>query len=334
MKQIYLVNKSKAVLGLFSGVKSRITLTQPLFKHYCVLTVALMLLLGGFSTRAWGATLTAQVGVGSGKGTAYVAIIDGYGVNQGSTSSTSRSLAEISFGMSTIRWAKSKYTASPDEGYTFSAWYTNEACTQGQQSGSGSSYTYETSTSKNKARTDKYYAKFTPKQYDVTLKANGGSGSDQTIRVTFDAAMPTALKTDGAIVKPTRDGYTFAGYYDAQTNGTKYYKADLTSAKNWDKDQTGTINLYAHWTANKYNVVFNGNGSNGGSMSKQEFTYGAASTALTANGFTRVYTVSYNANGGTTATTTTANTTATYTFDHWNTQANNGGTNYANQAPV
>lgn len=54
MKQIYLVNKSKAVLGLFSGVKSRITLTQPLFKHYCVLTVALMLLLGGFSTRVWG----------------------------------------------------------------------------------------------------------------------------------------------------------------------------------------------------------------------------------------------------------------------------------------
>ena len=55
MKQIYLVNKSKAVLGLFSGVKSRITLTQPLFKHYCVLTVALMLLLGGFSTRVLGA---------------------------------------------------------------------------------------------------------------------------------------------------------------------------------------------------------------------------------------------------------------------------------------
>ena len=58
MKQIYLVNKSKAALGLFSGVKSRITLTQPLFKHYCVLTVALMLLLGGFSTRAWGNTIS------------------------------------------------------------------------------------------------------------------------------------------------------------------------------------------------------------------------------------------------------------------------------------
>ena len=71
MKQIYLVNKSKAVLGLFSGVKSRITLTQPLFKHYCVLTVALMLLLGGFSTRVWGANCTYTATFGDVSKTAY-----------------------------------------------------------------------------------------------------------------------------------------------------------------------------------------------------------------------------------------------------------------------
>ena len=77
MKQIYLVNKSKAVLGLFSGVKSRITLTQPLFKHYCVLTVALMLLLGGFSTRVLGAwTNPASGNAASGSGTTWYAVKD------------------------------------------------------------------------------------------------------------------------------------------------------------------------------------------------------------------------------------------------------------------
>ena len=48
MKQIYLVNKSKAVLGLFSGVKSRITPSLPL------LSLLLMLTVGGWNNVAWG----------------------------------------------------------------------------------------------------------------------------------------------------------------------------------------------------------------------------------------------------------------------------------------
>jgi len=46
---------------------------------------------------------------------------------------------------------------------------------------------------------------------------------------------------------PTRTGYAFQGYYD-QTggNGTRYYQANMTSARNWDK--TANATLYAYWT--------------------------------------------------------------------------------------
>jgi uncharacterized repeat protein (TIGR02543 family) len=44
---------------------------------------------------------------------------------------------------------------------------------------------------------------------------------------------------------PTREGHTFNGYFDATSGGTKYYNADCTSAKNWDKTSDAT--LYAQW---------------------------------------------------------------------------------------
>jgi len=64
-----------------------------------------------------------------------------------------------------------------------------------------------------------------------------------------------------------------------------------------------------------YSVSFNGNGATGGSMSNQSFTFGTAQN-LTANGYTRAYTVTYDAKGGT-VNTTAANTTATATFNGW-----------------
>ena len=46
-----------------------------------------------------------------------------------------------------------------------------------------------------------------------------------------------------AITVPKKEGYIFNGYYDA--NDVKYYNADGTSAKNWDK--YGDATLYAKW---------------------------------------------------------------------------------------
>ena len=100
-----------------------------------------------------------------------------------------------------------------------------------------------------KAENTTLYAKWKANQYDVTLNANGGS-SDQTVQATYGAAMPTTLKAGGAIATPVRTNYTFVGYFDAQTGGTKYYNADLTSARTWNYASNKT--LYAHWEATYY----------------------------------------------------------------------------------
>lgn len=83
----------------------------------------------------------------------------------------------------------------------------------------------------------------------VTLNKNGGSGGTDSVSATKGSAMPTLVSA------PTRTGYTFAGYYDDASAGTQYYTANRASARNWDKDGT-TATLYAHWTANQYNINY------------------------------------------------------------------------------
>ena len=115
-----------------------------------------------------------------------------------------------------------------------------------------------------------------PIQYTVTLNKQSGEGGTPSVTATYADAMPT-------ITPPTRTGYTFNGYFDATSGGTKYYNANGSSAKNWDK--TTATTLYAQWTANKYNVKFNANGGIG-TMDSQSFTYDVEQ-ALTANSFSR-----------------------------------------------
>ena len=92
-----------------------------------------------------------------------------------------------------------------------------------------------------------YTAKWTANTYDVTLNPQSGSGGTTSVTATYGSAMP-------AITKPTRTGYTFNGYYDATSGGTQYYKADGSSAKNWDK--TSNTTLYAQWTLNQYTLTY------------------------------------------------------------------------------
>lgn len=77
-----------------------------------------------------------------------------------------------------------------------------------------------------------------------------------------------------------------------------------------------------------YSVRFNGNGNTGGSMSNQAFVYGTAQN-LTANAFTRSYSVKYDEAGGSAVSDAVAN----YTFAGWATSAG-GDVVYANQASV
>ena len=71
------------------------------------------------------------------------------------------------------------------------------------------------------------------------------------------------------------------------------------------------INLYAVWTANMYYVVFDGNGSTSGSMSKQTLVFDEAKI-LNANAYVR----------------------SGYNFNGWNTAADGSGTAYIDKAVV
>ena len=92
-------------------------------------------------------------------------------------------------------------------------------------------------------------ASWTANRYKVSLVPLDNA-TPTVITVTYGSAMPT-------VTKPTRTGYSFGGYFTAQNGvGTKYYNADMTSAKLWDLETDTT--LYAKWTANIYTVKLNG----------------------------------------------------------------------------
>lgn len=77
-----------------------------------------------------------------------------------------------------------------------------------------------------------YYAAFYNVQYNLTFHANGG---------TLSGTVPNKTASDGtmpSVADPTRDGYTFKGWYTAASGGTQ-----VTASTKFTQD---TI-LYAHW---------------------------------------------------------------------------------------
>ena len=93
------------------------------------------------------------------------------------------------------------------------------------------------------------YAKWIPNTYTVILDHNDGTGVTEQITVAYEQDMPE-------ISLPTRSGYEFDGYWDNSTNGQgkQYYKANGSSATEWDKTEGSTI--YAHWAPKTYIVTF------------------------------------------------------------------------------
>lgn len=123
-------------------------------------------------------------------------------------------------------------------GYTFGGYYT-------EQNGGGTQYYNAAGAATRKwdiASNTTLYA-FWGKQYNVTLNANSGTGGPTSVTASYGMDMPAITSL------PTYQGYTFAGYYDSASGGTKYYNANGTSAHKWDKT-TDSPTLYAHWTAN------------------------------------------------------------------------------------
>ncbi|HIW75296.1 MULTISPECIES: leucine-rich repeat protein [Gordonibacter] len=153
----------------------------------------------------------------------------------------------------TIETADFTLTNPTKSGYTFAGW-TGTGLTGAQKS---------VTIAQGSTGDRSYTATWTVNKYQITFDKDGGTGGSGNVEATFGAAMPQ-------IQLPSKDGYTFQGYYDGTT---QYYNADGSSAKNWDKD--GVVTLKAHWKANTYTVKFNQDGGEGGDAFVT-VTFGAA----------------------------------------------------------
>jgi len=166
----------------------------------------------------------------------------------------------------------------------------------------------------------------------VYVKYNSApSSSDGTTASKSESGMSAPTHKYYFKAETTDSGYEFNGWYDASSGGSqKSSSASYNeSVKANTSESSATINRYARWTGVSYSIAFDGNGSNGGSMSNLAMVYGTAKN-LTANAYTRAYTVTYDANGGDCA---TASATANYTFAGWATSAS-GTKAYDNEQQV
>ncbi len=84
--------------------------------------------------------------------------------------------------------------------------------------------------------------------------------------------------TAGALPTPTRDGYTFDGWYTGKEIGTKITESSTISSN---------LTLYAHWKKITYNLSYNANGGIGAPATQSGSTsYTISSTIPTRSGYT------------------------------------------------
>ncbi|EAF2973380.1 InlB B-repeat-containing protein [Listeria monocytogenes] len=148
-------------------------------------------------------------------------------------------------------------TAPTKQGYTFDAWY--DAETGGNK--------WDFKTMKMPANDVTLYAHFTVSSYQVNFDIDGA--------VTNEAIVYDTLLNEPAT--PTKQGYTFDGWYDAETGGNKW---DFKTMKIPANDVT----LYAHFTINNYQANFDIDGS----VTNETITYDTLlnePTAPTKQGF-------------------------------------------------
>ena len=115
------------------------------------------------------------------------------------------------------------------------------------------------------------WAVWTTETYTITYNNVNGVQNPNT------QTSYTVEDEDITLAALTRVGYSFEGWYNAETAGEEVTLIDTAAAAN--------VELWARWTANSYTVTFDANGGQG-TMQAQQFTYDAAQ-ALTKNAFTR-----------------------------------------------
>ncbi|MDW7667310.1 MAG: InlB B-repeat-containing protein [Bacillota bacterium] len=95
------------------------------------------------------------------------------------------------------------------------------------------------------------------KPYNITYNLDGGTNSNVN---------PSTYNIDDNISfqEPTKEGYTFLGWYDSEVGGNM--------VESISKGSSGDLYLYAHWTTNTYSIIYNTNG--GSSIPSETVSYG------------------------------------------------------------
>ena len=117
------------------------------------------------------------------------------------------------------------------EGYTFGGWYSDIGLT--------TTYTFTTMPLNGIT----LYAKWTVINYTITFEENGGSA---VLDITQGYLTAVTAPTN-----PTKEGYTFGGWYS---------DTGLTTAYTFTTMPLNGITLYAKWTLNNYKITFEENG--------------------------------------------------------------------------
>ena len=148
----------------------------------------------------------------------------------------------------------SKMPTATRTGYTFNGWYTAQ---------SGGTLVTDTTTVTN-ASNHTLYAHWSPNTLLVTLDPAGGTvNGDSQKTVVFDAQY-------GSLPPASRDGYTFDGWYTAQTGGTPVITTTIVA-------NPAAHTLYAQWTLIPPTTVYVSFDPNGGTLvgtSPIEYTIG------------------------------------------------------------
>ncbi len=187
--------------------------------------------------------------------------------------------------------AGSSITPPTRDGYIFAGYFTSSSGgdqyidesgnwvggTENIKFGETNLPTYDGSTGNGVVR---LWARWRESTYTITLNDSNGSGGSgavyirsQSGGVYVDAAGSLAC---ASVLVPTRNGYTFSGYFTAASGGTKIIDADGTFVSDPTQitaSASGT--WYAQWAANTYTLRFDANGGTASSSSKT-VTFGSA----------------------------------------------------------
>ena len=148
-------------------------------------------------------------------------------------------------------------------GYSFVGWYTSSDFTGAPYAG-GQEISMP-------AEHLNLYAKFEINEYSISFNSNGGSVVD-TITQDYNSSVtaPSA---------PSKEGYTFAGWYSDK---------DLTKAYNFSTMPAENITLYAKWTVNQYTFTFVTNGGSAVTSITQDYGTDIVAPTTTKTGYTFV----------------------------------------------